>query len=179
MLMKRFTILAMLVALFSMTAFAQKRAVEKLVPMQPKTLQIKPAERTAVTTINKAPRRAGELVTLPEGAVAETYYTASGKFYAGSSSGWSDATADMKSVQVAVVGSDIYVQGLAYYFKDGWIKGTVEGTTATFASGQLIGSDSSGDEFIVGSTDGATVSENIVFNFDFTPVLFFRLTIFI
>lgn len=166
MLMKRFTILTMLVALFSITAFAQKRTAEKLVPMQSKMLQVKPVERTAVTAIQKAPRRVGELVTLPEGAVAETYYTASGKFYAGSSSGWSDATADMKSVQVAVVGSDIYVQGLAYWFKDGWIKGTVEGTTATFASGQLIGSDSSGDEFIVGSTDGATVSENIVFNFD-------------
>lgn len=170
MLMKKYLLFA-IAALMSVMAVAQK---QRLVPLDqalqrtsitvaPVQKAVKsPAERTRHGVKAKAP----ELVTLPDEAVAETYYTASGAFYAAGSGSWIDATADMKTIQVAVVGTDIYIQGLAYWFPDGWIKGTIDGTTATFANGQLVGEDAEGPEYIVGSDDSETVSENIVFNFD-------------
>lgn len=107
-----------------------------------------------------------EMVTPPAEATVETWYTAEGSFYANGSSGWQDATADMETVSVAIDGTDIYIQGLAYWFENGWIQGTINGTTATFANGQLVGEDEYGPEYIVGSEDGQTVSENIVFNYN-------------
>lgn len=104
-------------------------------------------------------------VTPPAEATVETWYTAEGSFYANGSSGWQDATADMETVSVAIDGTDIYIQGLAYWFEEGWIQGTINGTTATFANGQLVGEDEYGPEYIVGSEDGQTVSESIVFNY--------------
>ena len=122
-------------------------------------------DRQAQTVANH-PRRAGEdLVTPPATATVETWYTAAGKFYAYGSSGWEDATSAMGSVNVAIDGNDIYIQGLAYFFKDGWIQGTINGTTATFANAQVVGEDEYGLEYIVGSDNGQTVSENIVFNY--------------
>ena len=133
---------------------------------QQRTLPVKGIDRKAQQPNQKALKRAAaELVTLPDGATPETYYTADGSFYINAQGGFTEATGDMASVQVAVVGTDIYVQGLAYWFVEGWIKGSLDGTTATFANGQLIGTDEYGDEFIVGSEDGETACD-IVFTFD-------------
>ncbi|MCR5849896.1 MAG: hypothetical protein K6G92_04195 [Bacteroidaceae bacterium] len=126
--MKRITLLAMLVALFSVTTFAQ--------------------------------------VTPPATATAETWYTADGKFQVYGRYGWEDYTAMMSTINIAIDGSDIYVQGLSYYFKDGWIKGTVSGNTATFEGGQVVGQDEYGTEYICGSNDGQVFAESIVFNYD-------------
>jgi len=158
--MKKFTLMT-LALLLSVVAFAQKGELRRAIPMQKfQTVRMQGIDRKAQTANPVASRRAsGELVTLPAGLTAETYYTAAGKFYAGTESGWTDATADMPSVNVAISGSDIYVQGLAYWFKDGWIKGSLEGTTATFPNGQLVGEDSNGPEYLVGSSDGKTVSD--------------------
>lgn len=128
MRMKRITRLAMLVALFSVTTFAQ--------------------------------------VTPPATATAETWYTADGKFQVYGRYGWEDYTAMMSTINIAIDGSDIYVQGLSYYFKDGWIKGTVSGNTATFEGGQVVGQDEYGTEYICGSNDGQVFAESIVFNYD-------------
>ena len=118
-------------------------------------------------TIANNTRRAGEdLVTPPATATVEAWYTAAGSFYAYSQSGWQDATSLMKTVNVAIDGNNIYIQGLAYYFNEGWIQGTINGTTATFANAQVVGEDEYGQEYIVGSDNGQTVSENIVFNYD-------------
>lgn len=97
-----------------------------------------------------------------------TYYTQSGSFYvySGSSSGFVDYTSKMASIQVTVDGSNVTIVGLAYWFKEGAIQGTMNGNTITFANGQKVGTDEYGDEFLVGSTDGETISENIVFEFD-------------
>ncbi|MBQ8066686.1 MAG: choice-of-anchor J domain-containing protein [Prevotella sp.] len=168
--MKRFTLFA-IAALLTVVAFAQKqRLLPQAQVFQRTSVPFTPVQKAVKTTASHANRVAkvegvDELVTLPAGAATETYYTASGNFYVSTESGWSNATADMPSVNVAVVGTDIYIQGLAYWFKEGWIKGTLEGTTATFPNGQLIGSDDYGDEFIVGSNDGSTVSD-IVFTYD-------------
>ncbi len=128
MRVKRITLLAMLVALFSVTTFAQ--------------------------------------VTPPATATAETWYTADGKFQVYGRYGWEDYTAMMSTINIAIDGSDIYVQGLSYYFKDGWIKGTVSGNTATFEGGQVVGQDEYGTEYICGSNDGQVFAESIVFNYD-------------
>ena len=167
--MKRLTLLTMLVALLSVTAFAQKGL--KLRPMEPiqgPNTSVKGIDRQAQPVTNEFRRAAGELVTPPATATVETWYTISGNFYSNASSGWQDITASMKTVNVAIDGSDIYIQGLAYWFKEAWIKGTVSGTTATFANGQFVGADSYGSEYLFGSDSGDSFSESIVFNFDAT-----------
>ncbi len=107
------------------------------------------------------------LITPPETATVETYYTISGNFYIYGNQQWEDATADMPTIKVAFDGSDIYIQGLAFWFKQGWIKGTIADDKATFAAGQYVGGDSSGPEYLVASEDGQTITD-IVFNYDST-----------
>ena len=70
-----------------------------------------------------------------------------------------------RNIKVAFVGNDVYVQGTPYFFPEAWLKGTIDGTTATFATGQLVGEDEYGKEYMVGSSDGKTI-ENIVFTYD-------------
>ena len=164
--MKRFTLLTMLVALMSVTAFAQKGLGPR--PWQgtvsnPSTA-IKGIVRTSQPAINKAPRAASEseLVTPPATATLETWYNTDGVLYVNTASG---TMAMNPNIQVAIDGSDIYIQGLAYWFEEGWIKGTISGTTATFASGQFVGEDEYGAEYICGSDDTETLTD-VVFNYD-------------
>ena len=160
MRMKRLTLLTLLVTLLSVTAFAQKgmkmRPLEGASPV-PSTL-FQGVDRQAQPVTNLS-RRAGELVTPPSTATSETWYTVGGLFYlsSSSSSGFDNATADMKTVNVIIDGADIYIQGLAYWFKEGWIKGTISGKTATFASNQCVGEDAYGPDYISGSDDGSTM----------------------
>lgn len=95
-----------------------------------------------------------------------TYYTTGGAFYIYYQSSWMDATSYMPSVEVTVDGTSVTIAGLAYYFEEGAIKGTLNGNTITFANGQVVGSDNYGDEYLVGSNDGSTLSDNIVFVYD-------------
>ena len=108
------------------------------------------------------------LVTPPATATTETWYRAGGNFYVNTSSGFTDATGNIPTVNVIIDGSDIYIQRLAYWFKDAWIKGTISGTKATFANGQFIGEDEYGPEYICGSNDGEILSESIEFDYDAT-----------
>ena len=159
----------MLVTLFSVTVFGQKGM--KLQPfgkLHQNTLRVKGFDRQAQTANTKVTRRAqdDELVTPPGTATVETWYTASGKFYLSGSQGWSDYTSKMTTVNIAIDGTDLYIQGLAYWFPDAWIKGIINGSTVTFANNQLVGSDDYGDEYLSGSDDGEALSENIVFTYD-------------
>ena len=168
--MKRLTLLTMLVTLLSVTAFAQKGM--RMRPFEgalsaPSTI-FQGVARQAQPATNLTRRAAGELVTPPSGITPETWYTVGGKFYASSSSGWEDCSADMKTVNVIIDGSDVYIQGLAYWFKDAWIKGSVSGTTVAFANSQYVGEDDYGAEFLIGTEDGSTIAESIVFNYDAT-----------
>ena len=165
--MKRFTLLSMLVALFSVAAFAQKGMDLRLLKevIQTPSLTVNGIDRKAQARNNVA-RRAGELVTPPATATVETWYTTGGMFYVGTSTGWVEYTSEMSSVKVAVDGFDIYIQGLAYWFPEAWVKGMVMGSSVTFNNGQLLGEDDYGAEYLVGSDDGSTVSGNILFNYD-------------
>lgn len=166
MRMKRITILTMLVALFSVTAFAQKGM--KMQPFCGKlpapSVTFQGLTRQAQPATGLSRRVAAEP---PATAIVETWYTTDGKFYL-YSSGWNDFTSDMNTIKVAIDGSDIYIQGLAYWFNEAWVQGTINGTTATFANNQLLGEDSYGAEYLTGSDDSETISESIVFNYDAT-----------
>lgn len=83
---------------------------------------------------------APEVVVLPEGVEPETW-TLEG-VYGGSDTQYATG--------VAFDGNDIYVQGLAYYFPEAWVKGTISDGIATFPTGQFVGSDEYGDEYLVG-----------------------------
>lgn len=167
--MKKFTLMLM-AAFIAVAAFAagpEKRDLKALnTAAVVKSLAKKQLPIANVvsrqSSVRKAPRRAQGLVTPPESAVAETYYTASGQLLV-YSSGWQDGTPE--SIQVIVDGSDIYIAGLAYYVESAWIKGTIDGTTATFPAAQQVDEDESYPEWISGSNDGETVCD-LVFNFD-------------
>ena len=169
--MKKFTLMLM-AAFIAVAAFAagpEKRDLKALntaavvKSLAKKQLPIANAV-SRQSSVRKAPRRAQGLVTPPESAVAETYYTASGQLlvYAGDD-GWQNGTPE--SIQVIVDGSDIYIAGLAYWVEDAWIKGTIDGTTATFPAAQQVDDDESYPEWISGSNDGETLCD-LVFNFD-------------
>ena len=100
-----------------------------------------------------------ELVVLPEGIEPEAW--AIEGTYTDSNS----ANDYVAATQVAFDGNTIYVQGLAYYFKEAWLKGTLVDGIATFPSGQYVGEDQYGKEYMIGSDDGETICD-IQFTFD-------------
>lgn len=100
-----------------------------------------------------------ELVTLPEGVEAEVW-TLEGSY--ATSQGSQNV---QNATEVAFDGNDVYVKGLAYYFPEAWLKGTIENGVATFPSGQFVGEDEYGKEYMLGSADGKTISD-IQFTYD-------------
>jgi hypothetical protein len=101
---------------------------------------------------------------LPEGLGAVDYtMTVTGR---ASGTDYDGATAPAK---VVISGSDIYVSGLAIYFKDNFIKGTISGSQAIFANSQFVGEDEYGKEYLVGMTKSDNtyqVADNIVFDYN-------------
>ena len=166
--MKRFTLLTMLVALFSLTAFAQKgnqRLLPKTTNISRVIKSVAHKDKATVKNVRRAAEE-GELVTPPSSAVVETWAVVDGSFMVSGNTSWEDYTAAMPTVNVAIDGNDIYLQGLAYYFEDAWIKGTIDGTTAIFPNAQYLGTDEYGSEYLVGSDTGSDMVENIVFEYD-------------
>lgn len=83
-----------------------------------------------------------DLVELPAGAEVEQWHM---NAVSVSSKGNSPIT--NQAVNVAFVGSDVYVQGIfKEEFPNAWIKGTIDGTNVTFENVQYIGKDSYGDD---------------------------------
>ncbi len=117
-------------------------------------------EAGAVISPNEPePEPEPELVVVPDGVTIENDWTIEATF--NTNSGASEVN---KATEVAFDGNDVYVKGIAFYFADAWMKGTISGNTATFASGQFVGSDSYGNEYMVGY-DGSAICD-IVFNYD-------------
>lgn len=108
------------------------------------------------------------LVTLPDGVTPEEYtLNITHRVYQGDNQSVEDSR--KLNAYVAISGSDIYVSGLAYYFPDSYVKGTLENGKATFASGQFVGTDQYGSEyltsFVVGE-DGQGIITPFVLNYD-------------
>lgn len=161
--MRKISLLTMLLALFSLSAFAQPNTKFHTFRMAHQNmLQTKALVRQSQPIAsNNASRRAGEKVTPPETATIETWSNTSGMYYLGTTSGWMDATILMSEIKVAIDGTNMYIQGLLGIFPEEWIVGSISGRTVTFAGNQLI----EDDVFLSGSNDGSTLSESIVFNY--------------
>ncbi len=105
------------------------------------------------------------LLTLPEGAVTEDY-TLTGTMY----------SAEMdeeiyKTVKVAFVDYEVYIQGLSYWFPESWAKGILAGDKFMLSSNQYMGSDEYGDDYLVGyrlvgDSDYESTGISIVFDYD-------------
>lgn len=93
------------------------------------------------------------LVELPEGVEPEAW-TIEGTFNT-----TEDSDNVQEATQVAIDGTDIYIQGLAYYFPEAWLKGTIADGVATFPCGQFVGEDEYGKEYMVGTDDVETVCD--------------------
>ena len=101
------------------------------------------------------------LVTLPEGVEAEEFTLTLDNNY-----GVTETTK-----LVAFDGNDVYVQGLAYYFPESFVKGTLnEDGQYVFKSGQFVGEDEYGAEYLIGLSvdeeDYFQYEPEFVFDFD-------------
>ncbi len=167
--MKRTTILSVLLML-CMLSFGQRQTKQA---MSIATTPIKSAltgiEKTKNQASNQKIRKAegDELVTPPASATIEEWEYYAGTFAVSGSYGWQDYTSNAnKEFQVAFDGNDIYIKGIAFYFPEAWVKGTLDGTTLTVPNGQYLGFDDYGDEFLNGE-DGTTQELcDIVFEYD-------------
>lgn len=120
------------------------------------------AANTQINSINVVVEEGGEvtpggddqLVELPEGLEPQAW-TMIGTFC-------SDMSADKveEEVQVAIdADNTIYIQGLSYYFEEAWLKGTIVDGVAVFPSGQFVGEDEYGKEYMLGSEDLETICD--------------------
>ena len=69
------------------------------------------------------------------------------------------------NVAVAFAGNNIYIQGLSAYVPEAWIKGTINGDKATFATRQYMGTGYGQSVYTIGYNGSET---DIVFNYDAT-----------
>lgn len=111
--------------------------------------------------ISKTIPEAPDLVVLPEGVETEDW-TIDGTFADNYGS-----NNIVRATEVAFDGTDIYVKGIPFYFEDAWMKGTIDAESgiATFPTGQFVGEDEYGWEFMVGSDDFETLCD-IEFAYD-------------
>ena len=168
--MKKFTLITLLVFIASL-GFAQRNvdfSQLKRMPIKQNVLKkAKGVSRTAATTtMSKAPRKAASLVEPPQGKEATPWYILGGTCMAFTSNGEVDVTFENDYLKVLVDGSDIYIQGIDSWFPEGWVKGTISGSKVTIPSGQLVGSDDFGDEYLVGYLIETETICDIVFTYD-------------
>ena len=168
--MKRFLLCMVAVMLATVSMFAQKqvKSLPSLPSMRP-SIQVSPLPGRAFAerpSARRAPmmKEDAELVTPPDGAEAEDWYV-EGVWYMNFSSGWANVSDEAETLPVIVSGSDFYIQGLAYWFPEAWIKGTLADGVVTFPESTFVGEDEYGAEYLVGSEDGSVLS-NIVFSYD-------------
>lgn len=182
--MRKTTLLMLLLALCTLS-FAQRplqRHIKQL-PKSPVTQVAQPAAsinldakatsiaqrqaRKSATTARRAPRKA-EAVTPP--TTAETVsYIIEGENYQYSSSAEDfvlQSSFSPANGAVVIDGSDIYIQGLAHWLPESWVKGTIDGATVTVPSFQYLGEDSYGAEYLVGNNLDGTEEKDIVFAYD-------------
>lgn len=100
-----------------------------------------------------------EKVVLPDGATVTPYYTIDGTLAVYANGDWANYTKKVKSVNVAFVGTDVYIQGLAYWQAEGWVKGTLADNVITVPSGQYVGEG----EYLNGMDDSGAWLENYTF----------------
>lgn len=108
------------------------------------TVVVTIAANSQIDKISVTLEKAEKLVKLPEGLETEAW--AFEGFYNEGTDGYDV----FRATEVAFDGTDIYVKGMAYWFEDAWLKGTINEGIATFPSGQFVGEDEYGQEFMIG-----------------------------
>lgn len=160
---KIYSVLCALAIVLSVTAAPKLNKVRSEAPIQKVEMKAAPLLKKATPAAKIANRAPQAKADVP--FASATYYTIGGKFYGYDGTQWIDVTYEMPTIEVTVAGNNVTIAGLAYFFKDASISGTLNGNTITFPSGQLVGTDEYGDEFLVGSNDGQTLAD-IVFEYD-------------
>lgn len=123
-------------------------------------------ELTFTWTIGQGGEQPGEdvLVEVPAGVEQEDWHIEA-VYY--TSQGGNDINVNNK---VAFDGEDVYIQGLAYYFPEAWVKGKMINGQAVFASGQFVGEDEYGKEYLNGASIDESYNfiyeDSYVFNYD-------------
>ncbi|MBR0024303.1 MAG: hypothetical protein IJP59_06805 [Muribaculaceae bacterium] len=124
------------------------------------------------STGGKAPKaistKADQVTVTPPSSATIEEWAIDGTFYY-YNSGWQTVT-DYSSysstpIQVAIDGNDIYISGLCPQFASGWVKGTISGTTATFATAQYYGTNNDSEYWFVGE-DSNDQECDVVFNYN-------------
>lgn len=110
-----------------------------------------------------------ELVELPEDAVVEDWF-----MNAVSVSSSSETPIQNQAVEVAFVGSDVYVQGLFTAFPTAWVKGTIDGTEVAFDNFQYIGAYSTYSIWMIGvdPVEGNIVAPTATYDSDAKTITF-------
>lgn len=131
----------MLVALFSVAAFAQK----KVPLLQPRALERTNVQFTPFTeenAVKHASRRAeGIVVTPPEGLVTEDYEMTAA-YYDNETNG-EDVS---RTIQIGINGIEVYIKGFSVFLPNAWIKGflSLDQTQISIPSPQYYGYLTSG-----------------------------------
>lgn len=147
--MKKFYSFLMMAIMFSMATMAQVAPKGQMLPFN----GVQKSHKQAVL-------KAGTLVTLPESAQIVEGWTLTGS-YINNQTPYTNSN----TITVAYDGDDVYIQGLSFLCPEAWVKGTINGNTATFANGQYCGTYNDSEIYACGSADGSTLSD-IVFQYD-------------
>lgn len=172
--------------LFAVFTYAQKINMKtRMVLPKEQTTQVKNNQITSLENgemvqiakrITKAPattarkvRRAEETQVTPPSGAESTAYIIEGKYYNYNSSAKDFVLAENFSPAdgaIVINGNDIYIQGLAHWFPNAWVKGTIDGNAITIPSFQYLGTDDIGDEYLCGNNLEGTEEKAIVFSYD-------------
>ena len=124
------------------------------------------------STAGKAPKaistKADKVTVTPPSSATIEEWAIDGTFYY-ANSGWQNTT-DYTAysgapIQVAIDGNDIYISGLCPQITSAWVKGTINGSTATFAMGQYYGTYNSNEYWFVGE-DSNDQECDVVFTYN-------------
>lgn len=85
---------------------------------------------------------ANQIVTLPEGAVTQTYR------FAYEWANWPEYGRLESFINAAIVGNDIYINNPYNTDPEQWFRGRINGNTVTFDCGQLMGLDTTYDRYL-------------------------------
>lgn len=155
--MKKFYVTLILALVCTMASFAQGH---NLVEGKELKLDIREvvANRLFNATNSKkilaAKAESVDLVSPPESATVETDWLISGSYYNNG-----NAYSNSNAISVAFDGNDVYIQGLSFLCPNGWIKGTIDGTTVTFPNGQYVGDYGSNSIYACGANDGGALTD--------------------
>ena len=107
-----------------------------------------------------------ELVVLPEG-LTPTSYVLTGVKITGWDENYQPVSEEYEGeAQVAIDGTDVYIQGLCEYLPESWVKGTLNGSTVVVPTGQYFGDIMEQYFMYFVGYSGATGVGNVTFTMD-------------